>query len=254
MKKIISFEKKIDFPSMIGEVTSISLEHDLKFIDSNNVEGKFIVTGTYKLTEASCIEEKFKYDLPTEILLNEKLELDTVKLTIEDFYYEIENDYTLVCHIELKIEGVEVIELTDEIEEQAPRECDSDLYNKKEELEYKEEELEYKEEEEKEGKNEEKKEINEEVTEKIKKEEKEEVIEEKETENKMIETNVSSLFSNINDSEETYSTYSVYIVREEETIQSILDKYKTSKEELDKYNELTNLKIGDKIIIPNTNE
>ena len=34
MKKIISFEKDITFPSMIGEITSISLDHSLKFIDN----------------------------------------------------------------------------------------------------------------------------------------------------------------------------------------------------------------------------
>ena len=67
MKKTITFEKKIEFPSMIGEISSISLDHNLKFTDCNNVEGAFIVSGTYKLTEASRIEESFTYELPTEI-------------------------------------------------------------------------------------------------------------------------------------------------------------------------------------------
>lgn len=61
---------------------------------------------------------------------------------------------------------------------------------------------------------------------------------------------VSSLFENINESEETYSTYSVYVMREEETINSIIDKYKTTKEELESYNDLSNLTVGSKIIIP----
>ena len=39
MKKTISFEKKIEFPSMIGEITSISLDQNLKFIDNYNIEG-----------------------------------------------------------------------------------------------------------------------------------------------------------------------------------------------------------------------
>ena len=64
------------------------------------------------------------------------------------------------------------------------------------------------------------------------------------------ETTVSSLFENINESEETYATYSVYILREEETINSLIEKYKTTKEELENYNDLTNLSIGTKIIIP----
>ena len=64
------------------------------------------------------------------------------------------------------------------------------------------------------------------------------------------ETNVSSLFANINESEETYSTYSVYILREEETINSLIEKYNTTKEELESYNDLSTLTIGSKIIIP----
>ena len=66
--------------------------------------------------------------------------------------------------------------------------------------------------------------------------------------------NVGALFSSLKDAEETFSTYSIYIVREEETVQSIIEKYKTTKEELEKYNDLSSLKIGTKLIIPTTNE
>lgn len=234
MKKIISFEKKIEFPSMIGEVTSISLEHDLEFIDETNIEGMLTVNGTYKLTEASMIEEPFSYELPTEIILTERLDTDSSKIEIDDFYYEIENDYNLICYIDIRVEGVEVVDIeeqtitneieTNPIELQALdlkienidiqstandiRECDGELQNIKEE------------------------ENNEEI-----------MIDTK-------ETTVTSIFENINESEETYSTYSVYILREEETIQSLISKYKTTKEELEKYNDLTNLTIGTKIIIP----
>lgn len=234
MKKIISFEKKIEFPSMIGEVTSISLEHDLEFIDETNIEGMLTVNGTYKLTEASMIEEPFSYELPTEIILTERLDTDSSKIEIDDFYYEIENDYNLICYIDIRVEGVEVVDIeeqtiTNEIEtnpielqeldlkietidiqstDNDIRECDGELQNIKEE------------------------ENNEEI-----------MIDTK-------ETTVTSIFENINESEETYSTYSVYILREEETIQSLISKYKTTKEELEKYNDLTNLTIGTKIIIP----
>lgn len=118
MKKTISFEKKIDFPSMIGEITAISLEHDLKFTDASSIEGNLIVSGSYKLTEASRIEENFSYKLPTDIILTECLDLDTAHIDIEDFYYEIENDYTLICYIDIKIEGVEIVD----IEETKPTE------------------------------------------------------------------------------------------------------------------------------------
>ena len=39
-------------------------------------------------------------------------------------------------------------------------------------------------------------------------------------------------------------------MREEDTIEKIMLKYNVSKEVLDEYNNLSNIKIGDKIIIP----
>lgn len=230
MKKTISFEKKIDFPKMIGEITAISLDHNLKFIDDYNIEGNLIVSGNYKLTEASVIEEEFNYKLPTEIILTENLDKETTSIDINDFYYEIENDNTLICYIEIKIEGVEVIEIEEQEEiieqlednQELPQEeiiedinnydisdCDGDyIVNKQEELE----------------------EI--------------EMIEEKE------KPTVTSLFENISDNEETYSTYSVYIIRENENINTILEKYNTTKEELESYNDISNINIGTKLIIP----
>ena len=50
--------------------------------------------------------------------------------------------------------------------------------------------------------------------------------------------------------EESYKSYTVYIVRENDNIDTIQKKYEITKEELEKYNDLTNIKIGDKIIIP----
>lgn len=224
MKKTISFEKKIEFPSMIGEITSISLDHNLKFIDPSNITGNLILSGTYKLTEASRIEDDFYYELPTEIILTEELDLETSKIEIDDFFYEIENDYNVICYVDVRIEGVEVVDCSTEeklpslneielspqrIELDEERECDGELTN--------------------------------DITEKK---------EEDYTMNTESENVVETLFENINGSEETYSTYSVYILREEETITSLMTKYKTTKEELENYNDLSNLSVGSKIIIP----
>ena len=90
MKKIVQFEKKIDFPTMIGEISAISLEHTLKFVDESNIEGEFIVSGKYKLTEASRLEEDFLYHIPVEIALMEKIDLNTSKVEVRDFTYDIE--------------------------------------------------------------------------------------------------------------------------------------------------------------------
>jgi len=224
MKKIISFEKQITFPSMIGEITTLDLEHNLKFIDKSNIEGEFLLTGKYKLTEASRLEEEFSYKLPVEIILTEKLDLNTIKIDIEDFDYEIENEDTMICKINLKIEGVEEIEV---FEEEQIEEINEEIEEKIEvrECDYEPKEIEIP---------------------------KKQIIEQQEElpeENK-----ITSLFNNLSDSEETYSTYSVYILRQEETINTIIEKYKTTTEELEKYNDLTNITIGSKIIIPSTNE
>ena len=58
-----------------------------------------------------------------------------------------------------------------------------------------------------------------------------------------------SLFDNL-DSGETYSTYHVYIVKEDDTIDKIMTKYNVSKDDLADYNDLSDIKPGDKIIIP----
>lgn len=64
------------------------------------------------------------------------------------------------------------------------------------------------------------------------------------------ETKMSSIFNAIASSDETFVTYHVYIVRENDTVDSIIEKYKTTRDDLIAYNDLENLKIGSKVIIP----
>ena len=219
MKKIISFEKKLEFPSMVGEITSIALEHTLEFKSPTLIEGAFLITGTYKLTEASCIEDNFNFKVPTEIMLTENIDVSTGKITVDDFFYEIEDDENLVCHIDVLVEGLEEIFVEEqplqEIERQIEeiRECDGDE-NKEIEIPHKEQ------------------------REDVKEEIEELVLEEQ------------SLFSNLKDDEDTFTTYSIYIIRQDETIQTVLEKYKITKEELEEYNDLSNITEGSKVIIP----
>ncbi len=211
MKKKITFDKTIEFPTMIGEITAISLEENLKFIDEASVEGKLLLIGKYKMTEASRLEEDFSYEIPTEIALTEKININNSNIEISDFNYEIE-EMNLVCHIELEINGEELLdEENDEI-----RECDGDIT--------------------------------------IEKEIEIPLIEETEENLDEEERNINSLFSNLDDDADTYGTFLVYIVRQNETINSIIEKYNTSLEELEKYNDLKEINIGTKLIIPLVNE
>ena len=61
--------------------------------------------------------------------------------------------------------------------------------------------------------------------------------------------NVSDIFSNL-DSAQAYRTYKVYIVRENDTIEQILEQFKVTKEELESYNDLSSITVGLKLIIP----
>ena len=65
-------------------------------------------------------------------------------------------------------------------------------------------------------------------------------------------TEVDSIFTD-NDKKE-YSTYYVYIYRDGDTIEYLLDKYGISREDLENYNDLSNISVGSKVIIPCSNE
>ncbi len=257
MKKIIAFDKNLEFPSMIGEITSISLDHQLHFKDESNIIGKFIINGSYKRTEASILEEDFHFEIPVEILLNEKINIEKSKIEIDDFSYKIENDDTISCNISLLVEGMEIIDISEDEEKEETRECDGDSAV----LEH----LEISDDNNIDVLNQptNNQNINNEIPEAVIKEEsdisKETITEKEEETNKMIKDDdiaedVGSLFTSLKDSEETFSTYSVYIVRTEETLDTIISKFKITKEELEAYNDLSNIGVGSKLIIPLNNE
>ena len=229
MQKVVSFDKKLEFKTMIGEVTSISLDQELSFLDDSNISGELIVSGKYKLTSASRLEEDFNFYLPIEIVLTERLEKDTRNVKIEDFRYEIGEDDTLNCHIELLVEGVEIVDdLPDDTEitlestdmiESTLKTIDDNLLNENRNVTIHNEENHMIEEREK------KTEMQEELLDN-------DVLESNNIQENMKEydsENVGSLFSSLKDSNETFATYSVYIFRSNDTIDAIIDKYHVSK-------------------------
>lgn len=91
MKKIINYEKDILFKTKIGEICSISLEQDFKYLN-HKLTGNFIVTGEYKPNELSLNKEPFNYKLPMEYDIDENIDEDTLEYDIENFEYNINND------------------------------------------------------------------------------------------------------------------------------------------------------------------
>lgn len=295
MKQIIPFKKEITFKTMISKITSISLEHTLELKEEDMVIGDFIVSGSYKMTEASQIDEEFSYKIPIEITIDSKYDTSNITLEFDDFVYEVLDEERLLLNIDLCIdnlelkeepkEEVEVISSYDEYEEldNTLREIEEDLESEclNRTLEEKKEESPAILQEEKEepvvNQVEEERELpfsrEEDFQEETSVEETCEVPisinsiasnlkEEKdyfskvpeETINSTSENPVSSIFSAFKDTDETFSTYCIYIIREGDSLDTVINKYKTTRDILAEYNDLSDIRIGTKIIVPSSNE
>lgn len=216
MRKIIPFRKEILFKTKIKEVTSISLEHDYK-VDDNLISGEFVVSGDYKITSSSINREEFNYTIPFEIDLDNKYDIGSISLDIENFYYEVMDEEVLKVSIDVLVEGEYKTELVEETErkiEELPEVMEFDDNERDND---------------------------------------DEIID-IDVENENINDNKNiNLFNNVN-MEDTYATYHVYIVKENDTIDDILNKYNVSREELENYNDISSIKYKDKLIIPSKNE
>lgn len=273
MKKVVPFTKTISFRTMIAEITDIEVNHTLALNENHEVVGDILVDGKYKMTDASQIEEEFHYKLPFTIDIDERYNLDNLEIIISDFYFEIINEEDLKINVEIEMDGIEenklptLEEKRNSLEEVSEvLDTEEDFVRNKEddilipvEIEEKQEKLEV-------PQNNPLHKLAEEIKKDIltediplvevtKQEAKKEIKKEttsvkQEKDNNTSSTNMSSIFSSLASSEETFSTYYVYMVRETDTIESIIDKYQTTKEELQNYNDLTNVKVGSKLIIP----
>lgn len=213
MKKIVPFKKDISFDNNIAEISSISLEHTLKLQEENIVSGEFIISGTYKMTEASLNVDPFEYKLPFDISVDKKYDTKNIDVDINDFYYEVTNNEILSVSIEVVLDGLE----------EKPRE-EKEENTLTDEIETLEETREV-----------------ENQTQTVNAENNEIEVNE--------ETNVKSIFEDL-DENERYAVYKVHIVTENDTIESISSEYNVNREDLEAYNDLSDLKIGDKLIIP----
>lgn len=252
MKKIIPFTKEITFKTMISKVTSISLEHTLIPNLDNTISGDFIIDGKYKMTQASQIDEDFTYKIPVDIEIDSKYDITNVILDIESFTYEIINEEKIKVNIELCIDNLEEKEEDEDVREDNIEVLD-DLFLETTPIE--ELKIEPIEKEEPKPEKTFDFELQPEPTELlIKNEQIEEDIEDKVNEKineiKKDLPKGNSLFESFKDNIETFKSYSVYIVKEEDTINSILVKYGVDRESVEEYNDLSKITTGSKIIIP----
>ena len=246
MKQIVPFKKELPFKTKVSEITSISLEREINILEDAVITGVFHITGDYKMNEGSINREEFSFDLPFDITLDPRYDIDSVKSDIEDFYYDVINEDTLKVNIDLYIEAEykEETPLVVEEEQEEVRTTAEEIPLENTPIQAISGTLEKEEK----------------IMENIKEEDvventKEEKITSSTTKEERDDDGItaSDLFSNLDDTE-TYSTYYVYIVKEEDTIDKILVKYGITKEELESYNDITGIKPGDKVIIPKASE
>ena len=241
MKKIVPFNNTLEFSTDVKEITAISLEHEIHK-NKDIISGVFYINGEYKITEGVLEKEIFNFELPFDIALSDNYKEETLIIDIDDFRYELIKDKTLKVNIDLYIDG--------EIEEEpvAPPEeirrtsnaivveelpINDNVINQKELESPKEDRVELL----------------------------QEMLTEHKEENMPTELNITN--QNINENanttntifntgtnEETYVTYRVYQVLENDNLDTILTKYNITKEILSEYNDIENIKQGDKLIIP----
>ena len=221
MRQTIPFKKDITFKTKIGELTAISLDNDLTLKGEDLIVGNFYISGTYKMLETSTIEEEYSYKIPCEIAISDEYDTYDATIDIDDFYYEIINDEILRVNIVVVINNLE---------------------RKEEVLEEKNEEVDDLDED-----------ILEDTTDDRSINSDTKIIEEIPE----IERDTSSFLEvkeKVKHEKDTYLTYRVYIFKEEDTIEGVLEKYNIIKEQLEDYNNLDEITAGTKLVIPSFND
>ena len=247
MKSVIPFTKELDFNAKVQEITSISLEREFS-VEDGSVVGNLFVTGDYKSHEISVNVTPFSFKIPFTIEIPDNLDKDSITIEISDFAYDMVDDSKITVHIELELEGNEIVQEVEEDEfVDVPVEVDSEEILKMME-ERKEEEAEKKQVEEDE-------EIQEEFIEEDLKENPTENDEERDKvqEIEIVKESDNVLMQNI-DKDSEYTTYHIHMVKEGETVETICTMYNSNINLLMDYNDLSNLTPGEKILIPSENE
>ena len=229
MKQTIPFKKDITFKTKIGELTAIALDNDLTLKGEDLIVGNFYISGTYKMLETSAIEEEYSYKIPCEIAIASEYDTYNATIDIDDFYYEIINDEILRINIVVVINNLERKEIVEEeLEEEEELETDDELTEEPSKKE------------------------NREVLEKLEEEEVnilDEIPEIPRESKSFLEVK-----EEVKNQKDTYLTYRVYMVKDDDTLEQILEKYEITKEQLADYNNLEEFAPGVKLVIPSFND
>lgn len=243
MKKIINLKKEIPFEENISNITSISLDYTMKE-NQEEIEGVFLIEGSYKTHELSLNKKEFKFEIPFNETI-ENLKENTANIEVEDFTYDFAPD-NLTIDIDYELtyeENDESDEFNEEEFERFLQDHEVDIVNLKEEpqeeVRVDEEDLE-----------DNKEELNEEefaIESNVDDEAREISIIPEEDDSDA--DALPAILNNLN-KEEKYITYHVYVCENDDTLESISEKFQTTKEEIREYNDIDDIEYGRKIIIP----
>ena len=224
MNQKIEFKKDCMLKTYVSSITDISLTHDYKILD-DTIEGYFDVTGSYKVTMSSVETEEFMFTIPFTIALSSLIDKDTIDLKLSDFNYSVEKDVLhLKMFLDMDYQEIEIKEDTEDNEE--IDNMINDLMDKESTTDIKSPS-----------------EFHNEVM-------LDNVIDSKEevsTKEKVSDKNFNTIFNEVKES--NFSKYKVYIMRSEDTLESILVKYNVTMDEIKEYNDIDNINIGSKIVI-----
>jgi len=263
MKKNFEIEKELKFNTNLAEILSISLEEKHE-VEENKIVGWFIVSGEYKIHEISLNKEKFSFKIPYELDLTSDIDLDTINVEISNFIYDNDKENLFVT-INYEVTGdrkdillfddeenldeflksreVELImdESVNKIDEVIKKENSTDqIIEELDELILKNEDI----------CNDSLETIeNDSIKQKISEDE---IVLEENARN--MEEAKKQLLNNVSVNDDNFITYQIHIVKENDSLETILSKYKVSLEELKEYNEFNSLSLGMKLIIPIINE
>ena len=263
MKKIYSLKKEILFKNNIYDIVSIAL--DKKFsLNEYELKGLFKINGEYLIKENE--KDEFNIDIPYLNYIEDTYDTSNIKVDIDDFYYEIKDSNKLVINIDIAVEGLEerCIEQEDDffVEElEDIKQNDEDIIDTIDNNEMMEEDIKKIQYDEEENDMVEYIEENKEVDCVI--DDKEDYVMKKEENNQNIEqkndyidypreeVEVKQIIEEYTKEEkQEYVTYRICIVRPGDTMDTILQRFNTDLETIQKYNIVNELNVGDKIIIP----
>jgi len=238
MKQIIPFDKEITFKTSVSDITSISLDHDLQLTGEDIIKGNFYIKGKFKMTRGSITEEDFSYKIPCEIAISDDYDAYDATVDIDDFYYDLLEDSILNVHIAVKIDNLtkkEVVERCIDVEELEQLEEETIVDEKSETLKEETEETK-------------KLNISFESEENPKNKKIDISYKQKERINpvNVIQNSNEELFK----TENKYQTYYVYLTKDDDSFETLKEKYKVSREQILDYNDITDITPGIKVIIP----